>query len=164
MEKHKIEPGAEIFIREAGFLAENYGLTRIAGELSALLFMESGPVSIGEMSERLGVSKPSVSTNIRFLERWQVVKKVPVRNDRRDYYEFTDDLWLAARAAFESIFQRDVKRLMEVLRTAGAEGGPAVAARLGQAEELFGAAQTMLSGLLAGRRSASEPVREIPVE
>ncbi|HUT52728.1 MAG TPA: MarR family transcriptional regulator [bacterium] len=166
MEKPQITAVNENLIKEAGFLAENYGLTRIAGELAALLFLEPGPLSIGEMSERLGVSKPSVSTNIRFLERWQVVKKVPVRNDRRDYYEFIDDLWLAVRAAFESVFQRDVKRLMDVLRSVGTEGGkdPAVAGRLKQAEELFGAAETVLSGLLAGRSTTAEAVREIPVE
>ncbi len=157
----------EKIITQAGFLAEKYGLTRISGELAALLFLEPEPLPIGEMSQILQVSKPSVSTNIRFLERWRVVKKVPVRNDRRDFYEFSDDLWEAAAEAFKSVFQTDARAMLETLESGAEESGlenQRVSARLTEAVEIFRAIDQLASALFARRESKQIPIREIPIE
>ena len=45
---------------------------------------------LDDIAEWLEVSKPSVSTNIRLLERWKVVRRVFNRGDRKNYYEIFD--------------------------------------------------------------------------
>jgi DNA-binding transcriptional regulator GbsR (MarR family) len=42
---------------------------------------------MGQLYEGLMVSKGSVSTNIRAIERWGMVEKVWVKADRKDYYK-----------------------------------------------------------------------------
>ena len=81
------------FIDTIGEASEHYGLTRVAGLLKGLLLFSREPLSLDDMAERLEVSKASVSTNIRLLERWKVVRRVFNRGDRKNYYELRGDLW-----------------------------------------------------------------------
>lgn len=74
-------------IESAGRTTQNFGLGRIIGQLYALLFFSLEPMSLDEMAEELKVSKGSVSTNIRELEKWGAARQVWVKGDRKDYYE-----------------------------------------------------------------------------
>jgi DNA-binding transcriptional regulator GbsR (MarR family) len=155
----------EAIIAETGAIAESYGLTRIAGELTTLLFLESGPLSIGEMATRLQVTKPSVSTNIRFLERWHVVKKIPVRNDRRDFYSFSDDLWATLREAYEGVILKDARRLSDLLELIHrAEGDHPVGRRACETRDLIASVSSLAAALFAARPAAAGEVHEIAVE
>jgi DNA-binding transcriptional regulator GbsR (MarR family) len=91
--KRTVEDIENEFIDTIGEAAERYGLTRIAGLLKGLLFLAREPLSLDDMAERLEVSKASVSTNIRMLERWKAVRRVFNRGDRKNYYELRGDLW-----------------------------------------------------------------------
>ena len=75
-----------------GLIMAADGLPRIGGRLFALLMITEGDVSLDDLATRLGVSKPSVSTNARLLEQRGVIEKVSRAADRRDYYRVTDDL------------------------------------------------------------------------
>jgi DNA-binding transcriptional regulator GbsR (MarR family) len=157
----------ERLIAEAGVIAESYGMTRISGELSALLFMIEGPLPIGDMGIILKISKPSVSTNIRFLERWEIVKRAPVRNDRRDHYEFTDDIYTAIKSAFDNVVRRDMHRVKDIISSLiqeDSESGLEVGKRISDAIELFKMAETVVDSVLSKGEISSEPVREITVE
>jgi len=74
-------------IESAGRTTQNFGWGRIIGQLYALLFFSPTPLSLDDMAESLKVSKGSVSTNIRELEKWGAVRQVWVKGDRKDYYE-----------------------------------------------------------------------------
>jgi len=165
-DNNSISKNKEHLITLAGSMAEKYGLTRIAGELSALLLLSPQPMPIGEMSEILNVSKPSVSTNIRFLNRWGLAEKVPVRNDRRDFYKWSEDLFSAARAAFEQIFQRDARSLLDLMGRFSEEfsSEPLLAERLQEALGLFKALESLAAGLFSDTDTASIPIRDVPVE
>jgi len=77
----------------AGQEAEWFGFPRIAAELKVLLLLTPGPMSLGEMAQRLEVSKASISTNIRILERWKLVRRVYHRGERRNFYEARGNPW-----------------------------------------------------------------------
>jgi len=77
----------------AGQEAEWFGFPRIAAELKVLLLLTPGPMSLGEMARRLEVSKASISTNIRILERWRLVRRVYHRGERRNFYEARGNPW-----------------------------------------------------------------------
>jgi DNA-binding transcriptional regulator GbsR (MarR family) len=48
----------------------------------------------------LGVARSNVSTSIRELLAWNLIRRVPVKGDRRDHFEAESDIWeLAARIA-----------------------------------------------------------------
>jgi DNA-binding transcriptional regulator GbsR (MarR family) len=77
----------------AGQEAEWFGFPRIAAELKVLLLLTPGQMSLGEMAQRLEVSKASISTNIRILERWKLVRRVYHRGERRNFYEARGNPW-----------------------------------------------------------------------
>lgn len=80
------------FVELAGNIGEGLGLSKAACRLYALLYIKGKPLSLDKMSEELGMSKGSVSVNIRNLERWEAVKKVWKKGSRKDYYRAEEDI------------------------------------------------------------------------
>jgi DNA-binding transcriptional regulator GbsR (MarR family) len=61
-------------------------INKAQGQIYALLFISDEPLSLDEISDRLGISKSNVSINIRMLEDFNLVRKVWVKGSRKDYY------------------------------------------------------------------------------
>src|SRR5574337_446628 len=70
-----------------------WGFSRIMGKLYGLLYLSTKHLTLDEMAEQIAISKGNVSINIRALERWNMVRKIWVRGDRRDFYEAETDFW-----------------------------------------------------------------------
>lgn len=113
--KKTIEDIQNDFIDTSGEMAERYGLTRVGGLLEGLLLLAREPLSLDEMAERLEVSKASVSTNIRLLERWKAVRRVFNRGDRKNYYELRGDLWDIETEIVTTILKDELERFGERL-------------------------------------------------
>lgn len=79
------------FIEDMGMIAQGDGLPRIAGKIMGLLLIDAGPYSFGEISERLEVSRGSVSTNTRLLESLHVIDRVSKKGERGDYFQLAQD-------------------------------------------------------------------------
>ncbi|HUU90957.1 MAG TPA: helix-turn-helix domain-containing protein [Phycisphaerae bacterium] len=112
----------------AGQEAEWLGFPRIAAELKVLLLLTPGPMSLGEMARRLEVSKASISTNIRILERWKLVRRVYHRGERRNFYEARGNPWEVATEVVSTIlkmhlteFEAFIARSTEDLKSIDAE-------------------------------------------
>ena len=86
------------FIEAAGHTTQSFGLGRILGHIFALLYLNPRPLCLDEIVSELGVSKASVSTAVRQLERWSAVRRVWVRGDRKDYYEAETDFHVVIRS------------------------------------------------------------------
>jgi DNA-binding transcriptional regulator GbsR (MarR family) len=103
-------------ILNSGLTAEQYGLPRIAGEVCGLLFMTDGPLSLDEIAEALKVSKASVSTNVRLLERLRFVRRGDVREGKRDYYVFAGDVWEVTGDQLRTTVQEEMQTLLHNAR------------------------------------------------
>lgn len=68
-----------------------YGVTPLLGRLYAVLFLSPGPLSLDELCEQVGAAKSSVSVALRKLLSVRVVRRLPSRGDRRDFYEVVAD-------------------------------------------------------------------------
>lgn len=75
------------FVDELGLISQESGESRISGRIVGLLLVEGRELSLAEISERLGVSRASVSTNARLLLRRGVIRLTAHADNRRDYYE-----------------------------------------------------------------------------
>jgi DNA-binding transcriptional regulator GbsR (MarR family) len=85
-------------------------------------------MSLGEMARRLEVSKASISTNIRILERWKLVRRVYHRGERRNFYEARGNPWEIATEVVSTIlkahlteFEALIARSAEDLKSIDAE-------------------------------------------
>ena len=113
--KPTVEDIQNDFIDTSGEMAERYGLTRVAGLLKGLLLLSNKPLSLDDMVERLEVSKASVSTNIRLLERWKAVRRVFNRGDRKNYYELRGDLWEIETEILSTIIKDELEKFTDKL-------------------------------------------------
>jgi Predicted transcriptional regulators len=90
------------FTERVASLFEHDGLPPIAGRIFALLLLSEEPRSLDQLSEELGVSKASASTNARLLAQFGLIEPIRRPGSRRDYYRAADDL-----------FERSMARLLE---------------------------------------------------
>lgn len=102
------------FIEAGGSTTQSFGLGRILGQIYALLYLSPAPLCLNDIVKELSVSKASVSTTVRQLERWSAVKRVWVQGDRKDYYE--------AEIDFQSILRHGMlTTVRKKLDTAGSQ-------------------------------------------
>jgi DNA-binding MarR family transcriptional regulator len=90
-----LSPEIQRFIEAIGGYFTQYGLPRIAGRLLGLAMVVDRPLTLDDMAAALGVSRASVSTNIRLIESVGFVDRVTIPKDRRDYYRCSSDPWEA---------------------------------------------------------------------
>lgn len=79
----------ERFIEEMGLISQQHDGSRIAGRIIGLLTLEGRELSLQQISERLGVSRASVSTNARLLARRGTLRLTTRAGDRQDYYQMS---------------------------------------------------------------------------
>lgn len=84
-------PACQRMIEAAGHTTQSFGLGRTIGQIFALLFLSPNPLCLDDIVSELGVSKASVSTAVRQLERWSAAHRVWIKGDRKDYYEAETD-------------------------------------------------------------------------
>jgi len=111
MGKKSIARAQDIFLDRVNQICNKFGLNNIMAQLYAVLYLTPKPMSLNEMTEQLKISKGSVSTNIRALERYGAVRKVWVKGSRRDYYEAETDISKVISERVASLVQH---RLSEI--------------------------------------------------
>jgi len=102
-------------IEGMGQLASYFGFTKVMGQLFGALMLSPAPQSLDDLMERLGISKASVSTNMRTLEHMGIVREVWVKDDRRKYYRAEGDFWRILSNILSSRELRDVNQALRVL-------------------------------------------------
>lgn len=120
---------ASRFIEQLGLLLGAEGYSRIAGRLFGLLLVTENAASLDDLAGTLGVTKASVSTNIRWLEARGVVERESRPGDRRDYYRIAPDILVRT---LEHRLTR-IQRFQEAVAGARAtvsEGNPVIRGRL----------------------------------
>lgn len=97
----------ERFVDRAGMLWEEDGLPRIAGRIFGLSLLSEEPLSLDEIASALQVSKGSVSTDTRLLERLGFLERTAKPGDRKDYYRSTD-------RSFERAIAERIRRMHQL--------------------------------------------------
>ncbi len=110
---HELQHGA---METMGRITSFWGFSKIMGQLYGLLYLSPKPLTLDEMAENISVSKGNVSINIRALERWNMVRQVWVKGDRKDFYEAETDFWKIIRGVLK---EREKKEFDQALGSIG---------------------------------------------
>lgn len=107
----------ESMMETLGRITSFWGFSKIMGQLYGQLYLSPKPLTLDEMAEGLSTSKGNVSVNIRALERWNMVRRVWVKGDRKDYYEAETDFWKIIRGVLR---EREKKEFDQALGSVSA--------------------------------------------
>lgn len=99
-----------------GRISSFWGFSKIMGQLYGLLYLSPKPLTLDDMAKSLSSSKGNVSINMKALERWNMVRQVWVKGDRKDYYEAETDFWKIVRGVLR---EREKKEFGQALMSIG---------------------------------------------
>jgi DNA-binding transcriptional regulator GbsR (MarR family) len=142
----KLSPTAQKFILHWGEMGTRWGINRTVAQIHALLYLSAKPLNAEDIVDTLGVARSNVSTSLRELQGWGIVRVVHVLGDRRDHFESLTDAWALLRAIVEQRKRREIDPTVALLAECVAEAekaGPGEAhlrERLGALHELFSTA------------------------
>ena len=91
-------------------LADSFGLPRSVALIYGTLFLAEDPLPVSEIIKESGLSKGSVSSGLRFLERMGFIHLVVERSDRRTFYRPELSMRRLAAGLIEENFTPALKR------------------------------------------------------
>ena len=90
----------ETFILQWGDLGGAWGVNRSISQIHAYLYLADDPITAEDLAKDLNMARSNVSNSIKELLAWNLIRRVPIRGDRRDHFEAETDVWeIAARIA-----------------------------------------------------------------
>src|ERR1700746_2645187 len=114
------------YILHWGEMGTKWGINRTVAQIHALLYLSPRALPAEEIAETLSVARSNVSTSIRELETWGIVRAVHVLGERREHYESMKDVWEMFRGIVEKRKRREVdptaqlfRRCLEQLKSEG---------------------------------------------
>ena len=104
----ELTPVMEKYILHWGEMGTRWGVNRTVAQIQALLFLSPSPMNAEEITETLGVARSNVSTSIKELQSWKLIKVVHLLGDRRDHFEALKDPWEMFQTIMEGRKQREL--------------------------------------------------------
>src|SRR5436189_3709654 len=96
-----LSPVQQKFVLHWGEMGARWGINRTVAQIHALLFISSKPLNAEDITAALDVARSNVSTSLRELQNWRIIKIVHVLGDRRDYFESMKDVWEMFRVVLD---------------------------------------------------------------
>jgi DNA-binding transcriptional regulator GbsR (MarR family) len=164
-----LSPVQQKFIVHWGEMGTRWGINRTVAQTHALLFISPRPLNAEEIAQTLEVARSNVSTTLRELQSWGIVRIVHVLGDRRDHFESMRDVWELFRQVLDERKRREIDPTLSILRDCIAEAERTRAPAGAGAEasftrdrlvELLGFFETMTGWYEQIRRMPTETVKK----
>lgn len=114
--KEQLEKSRERIIETIAQNIHLYGLTPSAGRQFGTMFFHDEPLTLDEMTEKLGMSKTSMSTSVRSLSDIKLVERAWKRGVRKDLYKVKDDWYQSFIDLFSIKWRHSVSLHMTAVR------------------------------------------------
>lgn len=117
----QMTPAVEKYVLHWGEMGTRWGTNRTVAQIQALLYLSPKPLHADEIVDLLSVARSNVSTSIRELQSYRLVRMTHVLGDRRDYFESLHDVWELFRVIIEQRKQRELNPTLTMLRSCVSE-------------------------------------------
>lgn len=114
----QLTPISEKFILHWGEMGSRWGVNRTVGQIHALLYLAEAPIHAEEICETLSIARSNVSTSLKELMEWGLVRVVHVMGERRDHFEALHDIWEVFRVIAQGRRRREIEPTLSTLRSA----------------------------------------------
>ena len=119
--KVPLKDAARKFILHWGEMGTRWGINRTVAQIHALLMISDRALAADEIAETLEIARSNVSTSLRELQNWGIVRLVHVPGDRRDHFESLKDVYEMFRIILRERRRREVDPTITLLRDCIAE-------------------------------------------
>jgi DNA-binding transcriptional regulator GbsR (MarR family) len=118
----------ERFVLHWGEMGGQWGVNRSVSQIHALLYLSERPMTADEIADTLGLARSNVSNSIKELLAWNLIRRVPLRGERREHFEAETDVWEVFLRIAQGRKEREIDPAVAVLKTcaADADRDPAV--------------------------------------
>jgi DNA-binding transcriptional regulator GbsR (MarR family) len=110
-----LSPAGQKFVLHWGEMGTRWGINRTMAQIHALLYLSDCPLTAEELATTLGVARSNVSTSLRELQNWRIVRLVHLIGDKRDHFESLHDVWEMFRIILDERISREVAPTRELL-------------------------------------------------
>lgn len=118
-----LDEAKQQFIQSWGILGSQWGVNRTMAQVHALLLIAKDNLSTDDIMEQLQISRGNANMNIRELMNWQLVDKVIVPGDRKEYFTAEKDIWKVTTHIMTQRKKRELDPMIKVLtQLANVEG------------------------------------------
>ncbi len=117
----QLSPAVEKYVLHWGEMGTRWGTNRTVAQIHALLYLSPEPLRADQICELLSVARSNVSTSIRELQSFGLVRMTHVLGDRRDYFESLSDCWELFRVIVEQRKQRELNPTLTMLQSCAEE-------------------------------------------
>src|SRR5277367_5283415 len=118
-----LTPVEQRFILHWGEMGTKWGINRTVAQIHALLYISPKPLHAEEIVEALDVARSNVSTSLKELQGWGIVKMVHVLGDKRDHFESMKDVWEMFRVVLDERKRREIHPTLALLEDCIQEAG-----------------------------------------
>jgi DNA-binding transcriptional regulator GbsR (MarR family) len=89
----KLTPAMQTFILHWGDMGSKWGLNRSVSQIYALLHISPAPLTAEELATTLNLARSNISTGLKELLTWRLIRTTRQLGDRRDYYTSLGDMY-----------------------------------------------------------------------
>jgi DNA-binding transcriptional regulator GbsR (MarR family) len=111
-----LSPSQQAFILHWGEMSSRWGINRSMAQIHALLYLSEQPLNAEQIIERLNLARSNVSTSLRELQAWGIVRVVHQLGDRRDYFQAVGDVWEMFLTIMDQRKRREIDPTVDMLR------------------------------------------------
>src|SRR2546422_1457329 len=116
-----LKPVQQKFVLHWGEMGTRWGINRTVAQIHALLFLSPRPLHAEQIAQTLNVARSNVSTSLKELQSWGIVKLVHVLGDKRDHFESMKEVWEMFRVVMDERKKREFDPTMRMLHECIAE-------------------------------------------
>ena len=116
-----LSPVQQKFILHWGEMGTRWGINRTVAQIHALLYISPKPLNAEDIADTLQVARSNVSTSLKELQGWGIVRLVHVLGDKRDHFESMKDVWEMFRVVLDERKKREIDPTLTLLRACVAE-------------------------------------------
>src|SRR5262245_62054414 len=111
----KLSSVQQRFVLHWGEMGTRWGINRTVAQIHALLFLSPRPLNAEDIASTLNVARSNVSTSLKELQGWRIVKLVHVLGDKRDHFESMKDPWEMFRVVLDERKRREIDPTLQII-------------------------------------------------
>lgn len=146
------------FVETWGTMGSLWGVNTSVARVHGLLIASDQAWCLDDISRHLAVSKSNVSTSLKELRNWGVIRKVHKQGDRRDFFVCEPDVWKMLFSIMRERKKREfdpiVANIRETLEDASSSPAGIALDRLREMEQMLATFDKLAGKLLAGETQA----------